>query len=100
MARQLDTHLPGVLAPGGRAVIESGARRPLAIGSLLRDRFELTPNPDEASRLRFAHEIKTVMGSDQVGEMLHLLGAFVGLDFAPTPFLRAITESAKSPGNS
>ncbi len=66
-----------------------------AIGSLLRDRFELTPNPDEASRLRFAHEIKTVMGSDQVGEMLHLLGAFVGLDFAPTPFLRAITESPK-----
>jgi hypothetical protein len=25
-----------VLAPGGRAVIESGARRPLAIGSLAR----------------------------------------------------------------
>jgi 16S rRNA (guanine966-N2)-methyltransferase len=36
VARQLDTHLPGVLAPGGRAVIESGARRPLAIGSLAR----------------------------------------------------------------
>jgi 16S rRNA (guanine966-N2)-methyltransferase len=36
VARQLDTHLPGVLAPGGRAVIESGARRPLAIGSLER----------------------------------------------------------------
>ena len=36
VARQLDTHLPGVLAPGGRAVVESGARRPLAIGSLER----------------------------------------------------------------
>jgi 16S rRNA (guanine966-N2)-methyltransferase len=36
VARQLDTHLPGVLDPGGRAVIESGARRPLAIGSLER----------------------------------------------------------------
>ena len=36
VARQLDTHLPGVLAPGGRAVIESGARRPLAIGTLER----------------------------------------------------------------
>src|ERR1700760_1837383 len=34
LAAELDTHLPGVLAPGGRAVIESGARRPLAIGSL------------------------------------------------------------------
>jgi 16S rRNA (guanine966-N2)-methyltransferase len=36
VARQLDTHLPGVLAPSGRAVVESGARRPLAIGSLER----------------------------------------------------------------
>jgi 16S rRNA (guanine966-N2)-methyltransferase len=36
VARQLDTHLPGVLAPGGRAVIESGARRPLEVASLER----------------------------------------------------------------
>jgi 16S rRNA (guanine966-N2)-methyltransferase len=36
VAEQLDTHLPGVLAPDGRAVVESGARRPLAIGSLER----------------------------------------------------------------
>jgi 16S rRNA (guanine966-N2)-methyltransferase len=34
VAEQLDTHLPGVLASGGRAVVESGARRPLAIASL------------------------------------------------------------------
>jgi 16S rRNA (guanine966-N2)-methyltransferase len=36
VARQLDTHLPGVVAPAGRAVIESGARNPLTIGSLER----------------------------------------------------------------
>src|SRR5690606_23862667 len=48
-----------------------------------------------ASRLRFAHEVRTVMGSEQVSEILHFLGAFVGLDFPPTPFLRAITESPK-----
>jgi 16S rRNA (guanine(966)-N(2))-methyltransferase RsmD len=34
VAEQLDTHLPGVLAADGRAVVEGGARRPLAIGSL------------------------------------------------------------------
>jgi 16S rRNA (guanine(966)-N(2))-methyltransferase RsmD len=34
VAEQLDTHLPGVLAADGRAVIESGARRPLVIASL------------------------------------------------------------------
>jgi 16S rRNA (guanine966-N2)-methyltransferase len=36
VAEQLDTHLPGVLAPDGRAVVESGARRPLAIAGLER----------------------------------------------------------------
>lgn len=36
VAAELDRHLPGVLAPGGRAVVESGARRPLEIGSLER----------------------------------------------------------------
>ena len=69
-----------------------------AISSLMRDRFELVPNPDEASRMRFAHEIRTVMGSDQVAEMLHFLGGFVGIEFPPTPFLRAVTESPKQHG--
>ncbi len=36
VAEQLDTHLPGVLAAVGRAVVESGARRPLVIDSLER----------------------------------------------------------------
>jgi 16S rRNA (guanine966-N2)-methyltransferase len=36
LAAELDTHLPEVLAPGGRAVIESGARRPLTVRTLQR----------------------------------------------------------------
>ena len=36
LAAELDTHLPGVLAAGGRAVIESGARRPLTVKTLQR----------------------------------------------------------------
>jgi len=66
-----------------------------ALTTLLRDRFELTPHPDEASGLRFAHEVRTVMGTDQVAEALCFLGAFVGLDYPPTPFLRAIGENPK-----
>jgi tetratricopeptide (TPR) repeat protein len=66
-----------------------------ALTSLLRDRFELMPTPDETSRLRFAHEVRTVMGGDQIAEMLHFLGGFLGLDYPPTPFLRAVTESPK-----
>ncbi len=34
VAQDLNTHLPHLLAKGGRAVIESGARRPLRIDSL------------------------------------------------------------------
>lgn len=37
---QLETHIPKLLAPGGRLIVESPARRPLALGSLeaLRER--------------------------------------------------------------
>jgi 16S rRNA (guanine(966)-N(2))-methyltransferase RsmD len=34
VGHEIDTHLPVLLAEGGRAVIESGARRPLRIDSL------------------------------------------------------------------
>jgi 16S rRNA (guanine966-N2)-methyltransferase len=34
VAQDLNTHLPQLLAADGRAVVESGARRPLRIGSL------------------------------------------------------------------
>ena len=34
--QDLVTHLPGLIAPDGRAIVESGARRPLAIDSLER----------------------------------------------------------------
>jgi tetratricopeptide (TPR) repeat protein len=80
------------------AAERDGAGNPVrhaALSSLLRDRFELLPVPDEASRLRFAHEVRTVMGSDQVAEMLHFVGGFVGLDYPATPFLRAVTENPK-----
>ncbi len=66
-----------------------------AITSLLRDRFEITPDPDDASRLRFAHEVREVFGDGQIAEMLHLIGAYVGLDYPATPFLRAITENPR-----
>jgi len=38
VGRELDTHLPGLLDEGGRAVVESGAGRPLRIDSLERIR--------------------------------------------------------------
>jgi 16S rRNA (guanine966-N2)-methyltransferase len=36
VGQELDTHLPSLLVPGGRAIVESGARRPLRVASLPR----------------------------------------------------------------
>ena len=36
VGREIDTHLRSLLEPGGRAIVESGARRPLRIESLPR----------------------------------------------------------------
>lgn len=36
VGRELDSHLPRLLTPGGRAIVESGARRPLRVESLPR----------------------------------------------------------------
>jgi 16S rRNA (guanine(966)-N(2))-methyltransferase RsmD len=36
VAEDLNTHIPGLLAPDGRAIVESGAGRPLRIASLER----------------------------------------------------------------
>lgn len=36
VGQELDSHLPRLLGPGGRAIVESGARRPLRIASLPR----------------------------------------------------------------
>jgi tetratricopeptide (TPR) repeat protein len=74
---------------------EGAPVRYAALTALLRDRFELLPVPDDASRLRFAHEVRSVIGGDQVAEMLHFVGGFVGLAFPPTAFLRAVTENPK-----
>ncbi len=34
VGQEIDTHLPRLLVPGGRVVVESGARRPLRLASL------------------------------------------------------------------
>jgi len=67
-----------------------------AVASLLRARFELVPSPDATDKLRFSHEVRAVMASDQIAELLYFLGAFVGLDFPQTPFLRAVSENARA----
>ena len=99
---ELTSSIEGVYAPGLRVFRGTAERsavgapvRFAALSSLLRHRFDLPATPDEAARLRFAQEVRDVMGSDQVAEMLYFLGMFVGLEFPPTPFLRAVTENPR-----
>jgi tetratricopeptide (TPR) repeat protein len=81
----------------GAAQRDAGGKSiPLAaLTTVLRDRFELTPNPDDVAKLRLGQEIRNVIGSDQVAELQYLIGRYVGIDFTPTHFLSAITENAK-----
>ena len=81
----------------GRARKETDEyERYAVIASLLQDRFELpTGDIDPVSKQRFAAEVRDVMGSDQVAEMLHFLGGFVGLDFPPSPFLKVLADSPR-----
>jgi tetratricopeptide (TPR) repeat protein len=73
---------------------QGSGERLSAIAALLRDRFHLLPNPDDTSRLRFAHEVRTTFGAEQA-EMLHFLGGYVGLEFAPSPFLHLLEENPR-----
>jgi tetratricopeptide (TPR) repeat protein len=78
----------------GRA--KADGERYAVVASLLRDRFQLAPGDvDAVARQRFAAEIKDVMGDGQVVEVLHFLGSFVGIDFAPSPFLKVLSESPR-----
>jgi tetratricopeptide (TPR) repeat protein len=85
---------PPVRVYHGRARREG--ERYAVIASLLRDRFELPPGEaDAAARQRFVTDVREVMESDQVGEMLHFLGGFVGLDFPPSSFLKVLSDSPR-----
>jgi tetratricopeptide (TPR) repeat protein len=78
----------------GRA--RQGGERMSAIASLVRDRFGLAVGDlDGAQRDEFVAEVRRVMASDQVTEVLHFLGGFIGLDFPPSPFLRVLAESPR-----
>jgi tetratricopeptide (TPR) repeat protein len=79
----------------GRA--RQGGERYGAIASLLRNRFGLSvaDSDGKASEQRMAEEVQKVMGDEPAGEVLHCLGAFVGLEFPVTPFLKVVAENPR-----
>jgi tetratricopeptide (TPR) repeat protein len=85
---------PPVRVITGRA--RQGGERNSAIASLVRDRFGLAAGDGgDAQKDKFASDVRAVMGTDQVVEVLHFLGGYVGLDFPPSPFLRVLAESPR-----
>ncbi len=65
-----------------------------AVASLLRHRFDLSKDGEESLRASFVAQLEAVV-PDQVAEMSHFLGEFVGLSYPATPFLGALTENPK-----
>ena len=79
----------------GRA--RQGGERYGAIASLLRSRFNLNAADADgkASVARMSEEVQAVMAGEPAGEMLHCLGAFVGLEFPVTSFLKVVAENPR-----
>lgn len=65
-----------------------------AVSSLLRHRFDLSQLSLDLAQARVTHELREV-ASDQVAELCHFIGKFIGLDYPPTPFLRTASENPK-----
>jgi tetratricopeptide (TPR) repeat protein len=94
IAELVATLKPPIRVFTGRA--RQGGERLSAIASFVRDRFGLAAGDGgDAQKDRFASDIRAVMGSDQVVEVLHFLGGYVGLDFPPSPFLRVLAENPR-----
>ena len=94
IAELVATQKPPIRVFTGRA--RQGGERLSAIASLVRDRFGLAAGDGgDAQKEKFAADIRAVMGTDQVVEVLHFLGGYVGLDFPPSPFLRVLAENPR-----
>lgn len=88
----------GIRAPvrmfRGRAVPKNA--RYAAITRLLKDRFDIQEGEaPETTHERFRDQIQVVFGDRRVGEVAHLLGAFLDLRFPESPFLAAFEDNPK-----
>ncbi|WP_428261840.1 ATP-binding protein [Haliangium sp.] len=83
---------PAIRVFQGRA--REGGPRYEAIGSLLRDRFDLREGDDaEATLARLRAGVEEAFGGERITEVLHFLGSFLDLHFPDSPFLRVFADS-------
>ena len=63
--------------------------------SLIRDRFGVTPKDrnDAAARVRFSREVAQVFAAQDTGDILHLLGGLVGLEFQSSRFMKVLRHT-------
>ncbi len=70
-----------------------------ALTSLLGDRFSLAVTPGAPPAFDPARQVGTevskILGGADNTEVLHYLGGYLGLDFAPSPFLRLLAEDTR-----
>jgi tetratricopeptide (TPR) repeat protein len=67
-----------------------------AVHDILRERFGIDAVvDDEAGRAEFRRTVEGALGDHRVSEFLHFLGAYVGLHFPDSPFVKAIEEDPR-----
>ncbi|MEZ4257356.1 MAG: tetratricopeptide repeat protein [Polyangiales bacterium] len=67
-----------------------------AVHAVLRERFSLeNVGDDEQGRAHFRSMVERALGDHRVSEFLHFLGAYVGLHFPDSPFVKAIDEDPR-----
>ncbi len=77
-----------------RGAVKKDGEKYEALATYLRDRFGMRPgDPAEKQRMQFKTEVSRVFGGEDVAEVLHLLGGFLGLGFDDTPFVRLLKDN-------
>jgi tetratricopeptide (TPR) repeat protein len=66
------------------------------VSRILRQRFRIPETmPVEEAKQRLREEVATILGNERVDEFLFFLGAFLDLDFADSPFTKAIEDDPR-----
>lgn len=79
-----------------RTQVRENASAQSLVARILRQRFQIpeTMPPAEAKE-RLRAEVAEVLGNDRVDEFLFFLGAFLDLEFADSPFTKAIEDDPR-----
>ncbi|MCB9633674.1 MAG: tetratricopeptide repeat protein [Sandaracinus sp.] len=79
-----------------RAQARENASAQGLVARILRQRFRIPETmADAEAKKRLREEVEQILGNDRVDEFLFFLGAFLDLDFADSPFTKALEDDPR-----